>query len=196
MKKKSVTYGITGMMEYQAVIPVGKATVKVTFTDGTMSATGMTPARYMTDNMMIQHAIEHSPQYKKGLIRKLQSIELDEEVVIGHNVKKQAEEPVVTSADGERKKEPVADGEEKEKTPAEQKKPAEQKEPVEQEKPTETSADGEEKGKTLGKVKVSDIASAKDYLADTFGINRTAMRSTKAIMEQAAANGVEFEGLE
>ena len=164
MKKKRVTYGITGMMEYQAVIPVGKATVKVTFTDGTMSATGMTPARYMTDNMMIQHAIEHSPQYKKGLIRKLQSIELDEEVVIGHNVKKQAEEPVVTSADGERKK--------------------------------ETSADGEEKGKTLKKVKVSDIASAKDYLADTFGINRTAMRSTKAIMEQAAANGVEFEGLE
>lgn len=164
MKKKRVTYGITGMMEYQAVIPVGKATVKVTFTDGTMSATGMTPARYMTDNMMIQHAIEHSPQYKKGLIRKLQSIELDEEVVIGHNVKKQAEEPVVTSADGERKKEPVADG--------------------------------EEKGKTLRKIKVSDIASAKDYLADTFGINRTAMRSTKAIMEQAAANGVEFEGLE
>ena len=190
MKKKRVTYGITGMMEYQAVIPVGKATVKVTFTDGTMSATGMTPARYMTDNMMIQHVIEHSPQYKKGLIRKLQSIELDEEVVIGHNVKKQAEEPVVTSADGERKKETSADGEEREKTPAEQ------KEPVEQEKPTETSADGEEKGKTLKKVKVSDIASAKDYLADTFGINRTAMRSTKAIMEQAAANGVEFEGLE
>jgi hypothetical protein len=49
---------------------------------------------------------------------------------------------------------------------------------------------------TSRKVKVSDIASAKDYLADTFGISRTSMRSTKAIMEQAAANGIEFEGLE
>ena len=49
---------------------------------------------------------------------------------------------------------------------------------------------------TSRKVKVSDIVSAKDYLADTFGISRTSMRSTKAIMEQAAANGIEFEGLE
>lgn len=48
---------------------------------------------------------------------------------------------------------------------------------------------------TVKKVKVSDFASAKDYLADTFGISRTAMRSMKAIMEQAAAHGIEFDGL-
>jgi predicted DsbA family dithiol-disulfide isomerase len=42
---------------------------------------------------------------------------------------------------------------------------------------------------------VSDIAAAKDYLADKFGISRTSMRSTKAILEQAAAHGIEFEGL-
>ena len=48
----------------------------------------------------------------------------------------------------------------------------------------------------LVKIIKGDIASAKDYLADTFGISRTSMRSTKAIMEQAAANGIEFEGLE
>ena len=47
----------------------------------------------------------------------------------------------------------------------------------------------------LKKVKVSDLSAAKDYLADTFGISRTAMRSMKAITEQAAANGIEFEGL-
>ena len=41
----------------------------------------------------------------------------------------------------------------------------------------------------------NDIASAKDYLADTFGISRTSMRSSKAILEQAAAHGIEFEGL-
>lgn len=58
--------------------------------------------------------------------------------------------------------------------------------------------DGEATGKNgtvLKKVKVSDLSAAKDYLADTFGISRTALRSMKAITEQAAANGIEFEGL-
>lgn len=45
-------------------------------------------------------------------------------------------------------------------------------------------------------VKISDLAAAKDYLADTFGISRTSLRSKKAIVENAAANGIEFEGLD
>ena len=53
----------------------------------------------------------------------------------------------------------------------------------------------EQNGETVCKVKMSDIAAAKDYLADKFGISRTSMRSTKAILEQAAAHGIEFEGL-
>lgn len=53
----------------------------------------------------------------------------------------------------------------------------------------------EENGAALKKVKVSDPSAAKDYLADTFGISRTSLRSMKAITEQAAANGIEFEGL-
>lgn len=48
---------------------------------------------------------------------------------------------------------------------------------------------------TLKQVTVSDLSSAKDYLADKFGISRTTLRSKKAIVEQAAANGIEFEGL-
>ncbi|HIT83238.1 MAG TPA: hypothetical protein IAA99_03445 [Candidatus Avibacteroides faecavium] len=46
------------------------------------------------------------------------------------------------------------------------------------------------------KVRVSDIAAAKDFLADTFGISRTSLRSEKSIMEAAKANNVEFEGLD
>lgn len=45
------------------------------------------------------------------------------------------------------------------------------------------------------KVKVSDIASAKDFLADTFGISRTSMRTKQSIMDAAKAQGIEFEGL-
>lgn len=45
------------------------------------------------------------------------------------------------------------------------------------------------------KITVSDIAAAKDYLADKFGVSRTAMRSTTAILQQAKAHGIEFEGI-
>lgn len=57
----------------------------------------------------------------------------------------------------------------------------------------ERTPDENESG--LRKVKVSDINSAKDYLADTFGISRTAMRSTKSILGKAKENGIEFEGI-
>lgn len=60
---------------------------------------------------------------------------------------------------------------------------------------SESTAESEETT-TEGKVvKVSDLAAAKDYLADTFGISRTVLRSRKAIEEQAAAHGIVFEGL-
>ncbi len=58
-----------------------------------------------------------------------------------------------------------------------------------------TGENGESEEGTTVKVTVTDLASAKDYLADKFGISRTLLRSTKAIMEQAAAHGIEFEGI-
>lgn len=53
-----------------------------------------------------------------------------------------------------------------------------------------------EKKDEIRKVSVSDLAAAKDFLADTFGISRTSLRSEKAIMEAAKAHNIEFEGLE
>lgn len=50
-----------------------------------------------------------------------------------------------------------------------------------------------EKLKPLKKIRVTDLASAKDYLADTFEISRTALKNRKNIVEQAAAFGIEFE---
>lgn len=45
------------------------------------------------------------------------------------------------------------------------------------------------------KVKVSDLATAKDYLADKFGVSRTTMRSLRSILAQAEAHGIEFVGI-
>lgn len=54
----------------------------------------------------------------------------------------------------------------------------------------------EKKEKTLKRVKVTDIATAKDYLATYYGISRTVLRTEKSILEQAKACGVEFYGID
>ena len=43
-------------------------------------------------------------------------------------------------------------------------------------------------------VSVTDFESARDYLSDKFGISRTKIRSQKAVIEAAKANGIEFVG--
>ena len=55
--------------------------------------------------------------------------------------------------------------------------------------------DGSPTNNELKKITISDLAAAKDYLADNFGISRTTLRSKKTIIEQAEANGIEFVGL-
>lgn len=70
------------MMEYQAVIKIGKATMKVPFSEGSMTAMGVNPAKYTTDNYVVQHAIEHSSDFRRGRIHIVSVIELDEDVRI------------------------------------------------------------------------------------------------------------------
>lgn len=52
-----------------------------------------------------------------------------------------------------------------------------------------------EKKEYVRKVKVSDYASAKDFMAENYGVSRTSMKSEKAILEAAKAHHVEFEGI-
>lgn len=85
MKKKVITYGVYGMMEYQTVIKMGKSSLKVNFSDGSINSFGQNPAKFTTKNFMIQHAIEHSYDFRRGLIQIINEHELDEEVQISHN---------------------------------------------------------------------------------------------------------------
>lgn len=48
---------------------------------------------------------------------------------------------------------------------------------------------------TQNKVQVTDISDAKDYIADKYGVSRTTLRSTKAILDKATELGIEFVGL-
>ena len=85
MKKKRITYGVRGMMEYQSVIRIGRATLKVLFTDGSMTSLGLNPAKYTTSDFLVQRAIESSADFRRGRITVLSSMELDEDVRIERN---------------------------------------------------------------------------------------------------------------
>lgn len=44
-------------------------------------------------------------------------------------------------------------------------------------------------------VNVSDLAEAKSYVAENFGVSRTLLRTKASIVEYALQHGVEFEGI-
>lgn len=64
-------------MEWQAVVPVGKAKFTFHFAGGMLTAYGVTPAVYETDNELFQQVIEHSDYFKTGKIVALASYEED-----------------------------------------------------------------------------------------------------------------------
>ena len=137
---------------------------------------------YTTSNEDIMNAIESHYNYGKLFrLHSMQGENLEQTAkVIDINSLSGAE---VTPAENEAEVVPTVVNNEGEVTPA--KNGAEVV-------PTVVNNEGEV---ALKKVHISDFASAKDYLADTFGISRTAMRSHKTILELAASHGIEFEGL-
>lgn len=132
---------------------------------------------FTTDNEVIQKSIEK--HYKFGKLFKLHASQ-------EQSVEKEATDKLKSTSLRKKKETPAAENVDKTEL--------DNNENVGQNGETK---DNDEAGNddTICKVKVSDIATAKDYLADKFGISRTSMRSTKAILEQAAAHGIEFEGL-
>ena len=71
MTKSKVTYGVMGMMEWNALIPVGRSTLRVHFSGGTLTGYGATPATFTTDNPAVMRLIEDSYWYKIRKIRKI-----------------------------------------------------------------------------------------------------------------------------
>lgn len=66
MAKK--VYGVKGVIEWHALIPCGKSTMSVKFTGGTLTGYGISPARFATNDRMVQDIIERSEYFKCGKI--------------------------------------------------------------------------------------------------------------------------------
>lgn len=182
MKKKRITYGVSGMMEYQTIIRFGKNTLKVTFTGGSMNAIGVTPATFTTNNFLIQQAIENSSEFTRGRIRIVKVVELDEElrierakpapVAVPQNV---AEVPVASKAEGvnfvEDTKGETADL----TTPT-----------------TEPLPEKQQNVATMTQVEFSCNDDAKDYLEQTFSCIRSKLHNREDIIKAGKAHNVEI----
>lgn len=62
-------------MDWTTQIKCGKAAISVHFVGGALTAYGVTPAKYTTNNPFFQNIIEHSEQFKSGKIRLISSAE-------------------------------------------------------------------------------------------------------------------------
>lgn len=220
MKKKRITYGVYGMMEYQTIIKIGRATLKVLFTDGSMTAIGQNPAKYTTSDFLVQRAIENSSEFKKGRIQVVDTIELDEEVRIERNPAKPSTQtanvaakavidnkpteassshttPVAEDVADETTEEADAGGvvtptdEADAETIEEEPETESDPEAVEDTRSEEAATeDNAAEGKT--EVEFTDNQEAKDYIFKNFGVKPGSMRNREDIKAVGETYGVKI----
>ena len=203
MNAKRKTYGVSGYMEWVALIECGKATVKVHFSGGSLTGYGVTPAEFTTQNPMTQAIIENSKEFKSGkifLLREIEGTGKFKEFVRGQHANEgnhlggqaatasaiagtaldadgTSKTPAAASADDE---EPMGDPINDEET-----EPADDEESTDDTE-AETVEDSEATVTADGKaiIDVTDLDDARDYLCENF-VNVNADAVTEAVPEAA-----------
>lgn len=219
MKKKRIIYGVYGMMEYQTIIKIGRATLKVLFTDGSITSIGQNPAMYTTSDFLVQRAIENSSEYKKGRIMTVNTIELDEEVRIERNPAKPSTQaakvaakavidnkpteaflshttPVAEDVEDETTEESDADvvtptDEADADTIEEEPEPESESETdAEEDTTSEETAAEDNTAEGMTEVEFTDNQEAKDYIFKNFGVKPGTMRNRDDIKAVGLTYGV------
>lgn len=184
MKKKKIIYGVAGMLDYQALIKVGSAKMKISFTNGSSNEAGRTPATFSTDNPIVQLAIENSKEFKSGLITKVHVVNTDKDVYIeSEHVALQEDETVDTSSDTSNNEELTG---EKQGTDTPDKKDQEQS--VEETPVTQAE---EETVNTSTRKEFTCNDDAKDFLEAEFGVKRSSLRNRADIIASGKSNGID-----
>lgn len=215
MNAKRKTYGVSGYMEWVALIECGKATVKVHFSGGSLTGYGVTPAEFTTQNPMTQAIIENSKEFKSGkifLLREIEGTGKFKEFVRGQHANEgnhlggqaataSAIAGTTLDADGTSKTpkveqtnadEPMADPINDEET-----EPADDEESTDDTE-AETVEDSEATVTADGKaiIDVTDLDDARDYLCENFGIARSSLRSNVSVYRAAEEHNIVFRGIE
>lgn len=215
MNAKRKTYGVSGYMEWVALIECGKATVKVHFSGGSLTGYGVTPAEFTTQNPMTQAIIENSKEFKNGkifLLREIEGTGKFKEFVRGQHANEgnhlggqaataSAIAGTALNADGTSKAPTVASVDDKE--PMSDPINDEETEPADDENSTdaseaETAEDSEATVSADGKaiIDVTDLDDARDYLCENFGIARSSLRSNVSVYRAAEEHNIVFRGIE
>ena len=215
MNAKRKTYGVSGYMEWVALIECGKATVKVHFSGGSLTGYGVTPAEFTTQNPMTQAIIENSKEFKSGkifLLREIEGTGKFKEFVRGQHANEgnhlggqaataSAIAGTALDADGTSKTPAVASADDEE--PMSDPINDEETEPADNEESTddteaETVEDSEATVTADGKaiIDVTDLDDARDYLCENFGIARSSLRSNVSVPRAAEEHNIVFRGIE
>lgn len=168
MNAKRKTYGVSGYMEWVALIECGKATVKVHFSGGSLTGYGVTPAEFTTQNPMTQAIIENSKEFKSGkifLLREIEGTGKFKEFVRGQHAN-EGNHLCGQAATASAIAETVEDSE------------------------ATVTADG----KAI--IDVTDLDDARDYLCENFGIARSSLRSNVSVPRAAEEHNIVFRGIE
>ena len=182
MKKRKIIYGVAGMLDYQALIKVGSAKMKISFTNGSSNEAGRTPATFSTDNPIIQLAIENSKEFKSGLITKVHVVNTDEEVYIeSEHVALQGDEVADTHT--------PADETGNNEVPAEDEQGADTPDKAEQETPAMQPDEETVNTATCKEFTCND--DAKDFFETEFGVKRSTLRTRADIIAYGKNNGIE-----
>ena len=195
------------MMEFQAIIKVGRNNMKVLFTDGSMNAMGVNPAKFTTSNFMVQHAIENSPEYKRGLIKRINVIDLDEDVKIERYTKPAAPAPDPAPAPDLRLNTPTESVAEQADDDADAQPEAVVAGALDTQQEVDTAEDDTAEDDTaeddkapeanadLPRVEVEFAINddAKDYLEQNYGAVRSKLRTRSDILAFAEAHNVDIK---
>lgn len=182
MKIYRKTYGVNGLVEWQANIPTGKGSLAVHFAGGSLTAYGVTPATFKTSDPVIQTIIEHSSYFFKKRIFVVEAI------VIGEKADPvKAAAPAVNPAPAAEPA-PVVEGS-KEPEPAEPEPDADPAPGSDETPESEAEPSGEGEAKTM---EFACLEDAKQYLMNTYNYTAGAVRYKKDVKQKAAANGLVF----
>ena len=184
MKKKRITYGVPGMMEFETVIMVGRKPEKLLFSEGSVNSLGNYPARLTTDSLLLQLSIEKSKQFKTGLIKRLKVVELDEEINVGMNP------PTLSQPMTDENK----NGNKNVSSPVNEAAPEDAIETDAAPEPYSEAEEIEEKGEKEGPLRVEFEINddAKDYLEKNFGAVKSRLHNREEIIAFGKENGVDI----
>ena len=178
MKKQRITYGVYNIIEWHALIPMGKAVVKVIFSGGAITTSGITPATFTTSDPVVQFAIERSKDFKSGKIKVVRKASLNEEVEPEHNAPQKSR---VESREPREKDAPEAE--------TDNAKPTEQAEAPADEATPEAEAPAKSESEFLDK-EFDNNEDAKNFLADNYGVLKSKMRTRAEILAVGKSVGV------